>query len=347
LAITEGSHIHFAPGRYSPTMVRQLLQHELAHVIQQRSGRVRNPFGAGAAVVHHPALEAEAARAAAGGRAGHANDSVLQPFWAELGTLIAAGAIGALAAPLVGVTATTGALTGAGLYSVTALYNYANQPAAHVPGPVAAAPLVAPPALHVPAPALAVAPAPVLTAIPRGAADLENPVGGFVRVRDWNVANPVAGVIVQEINRAFDVRLTNAPTVRMTALQINNYVTGVVSRPYAGETRYWELWEVDAHGHVSDGGDDTFQLCAIIPGRRLRDTTLGTFDMTGQASFYAGRTPAGLGFVRNAVACAGGLFSRVNAPVLPAATSGPVNYAVHVVWDSTSGSGDAMYSNVT
>ena len=62
LAYTQGSNIHFAPGQYSPTTYhgQQLLGHELTHVLQQRSGRVRNPFGSGVAVVQDPAMEAEA-----------------------------------------------------------------------------------------------------------------------------------------------------------------------------------------------------------------------------------------------------------------------------------------------
>lgn len=64
LAFTLGSEIHFAPGQYDPHSPRgqQLLGHELAHVVQQRKGRVRNPFGSGLAVVQDPALEAEAER---------------------------------------------------------------------------------------------------------------------------------------------------------------------------------------------------------------------------------------------------------------------------------------------
>jgi hypothetical protein len=64
LAFTMGSDIHFAPGRYQPdqNQGRQLLCHELAHVIQQRSGRVRNPLGGGVMVVNRPDLEAEADR---------------------------------------------------------------------------------------------------------------------------------------------------------------------------------------------------------------------------------------------------------------------------------------------
>lgn len=63
-AFTHGSHIHFAPGHYDPASPRgrQTLGRELAHVVQQRAGRVSNPFGSGVAVVHDRTLEAEAER---------------------------------------------------------------------------------------------------------------------------------------------------------------------------------------------------------------------------------------------------------------------------------------------
>jgi hypothetical protein len=64
LAFTHGADLYFAPGQYNPqsTQGQQLLGHELTHVVQQRAGRVRNPLGAGIAVVQDPALEAEAER---------------------------------------------------------------------------------------------------------------------------------------------------------------------------------------------------------------------------------------------------------------------------------------------
>ena len=42
LAFTQGSDIHFAPGQYDPASSsgRELLGHELTHVVQQREGRV-------------------------------------------------------------------------------------------------------------------------------------------------------------------------------------------------------------------------------------------------------------------------------------------------------------------
>ena len=63
VAFTTGNDLYFAPGRYQPDSVQgqQLIGHELAHVIQQRQGRVRAP-GSGVSVVQDHALEAEADR---------------------------------------------------------------------------------------------------------------------------------------------------------------------------------------------------------------------------------------------------------------------------------------------
>ena len=63
LAFTTGNDLYFAPGQYQPDSVRgrQLIGHELAHVVQQRQGRVRAP-AAEIAVVQDRALEAEADR---------------------------------------------------------------------------------------------------------------------------------------------------------------------------------------------------------------------------------------------------------------------------------------------
>ncbi len=64
LAYTHGSDIHFAPGQYNPMSIQgqRLLGHELTHVIQQRKGKVSNPFGGGTAVVVDHALESDADR---------------------------------------------------------------------------------------------------------------------------------------------------------------------------------------------------------------------------------------------------------------------------------------------
>jgi len=43
LAFARGNNVHFAPGQYSPNTSKgqELLGHELSHVVQQRSGRVK------------------------------------------------------------------------------------------------------------------------------------------------------------------------------------------------------------------------------------------------------------------------------------------------------------------
>lgn len=63
VAYTQGTDIHFAPGRYRPDSEsgRSLIGHELTHVVQQKSGMVTAPQGAGAPVNASPELEDEAA----------------------------------------------------------------------------------------------------------------------------------------------------------------------------------------------------------------------------------------------------------------------------------------------
>ncbi|KYF51681.1 hypothetical protein BE04_20845 [Sorangium cellulosum] len=62
-AYTQGSDVHVAPGHWTPQTARgqELLGHELAHVVQQREGRVRATAQMkGVALNDEPALEAEA-----------------------------------------------------------------------------------------------------------------------------------------------------------------------------------------------------------------------------------------------------------------------------------------------
>jgi len=76
LAYTQGSEIHVAPGQWAPETMRgqELLGHELAHVVQQRQGRVRATAQyKGVALNDDRALEAEADRA--GARAARASIS--------------------------------------------------------------------------------------------------------------------------------------------------------------------------------------------------------------------------------------------------------------------------------
>ena len=62
-AFTQGSDVHFAPGKYNPASNagQELLGHELAHVMQQREGRVQaNTTVAGMPVNDNRGLEQEA-----------------------------------------------------------------------------------------------------------------------------------------------------------------------------------------------------------------------------------------------------------------------------------------------
>ena len=64
VAYTRGADVHFASGEYKPTTDRgqRVLGHELAHVVQQRTGRVVAPEGSGMPINAGPALESEADR---------------------------------------------------------------------------------------------------------------------------------------------------------------------------------------------------------------------------------------------------------------------------------------------
>lgn len=78
-AYTRGTHLHFAPGKYSPQthLGQRTLAHELAHVVQQRAGRVARPASPHAPVNVDPVLEAEADTAGqflAGGNAAVGTD---------------------------------------------------------------------------------------------------------------------------------------------------------------------------------------------------------------------------------------------------------------------------------
>ncbi|MBB6143637.1 hypothetical protein HNQ77_001586 [Silvibacterium bohemicum] len=77
IAFTWGTNIHFAPGQYNPHTPHGqiLLGHELVHVVQQRAGRVTNPFGNGVAVVQDASLEAEADRLGRYAAMSHFNSS--------------------------------------------------------------------------------------------------------------------------------------------------------------------------------------------------------------------------------------------------------------------------------
>lgn len=71
-ALTHGAHIHLAPSACRPTTPDglALLAHELAHVVQQRTGRARRSTGEGPMLLDDALLEAEADALAAFVRSG-------------------------------------------------------------------------------------------------------------------------------------------------------------------------------------------------------------------------------------------------------------------------------------
>ncbi len=76
-AFAQGESIHFAPGAYAPGSASgdALIGHELAHVVQQRAGRVSpGPQGKGGAINSDRGLEAEADRAGAAAARGAGAD---------------------------------------------------------------------------------------------------------------------------------------------------------------------------------------------------------------------------------------------------------------------------------
>lgn len=64
-AYAQSNQLFFAPGQFSPNTEtgQSLIGHELAHVVQQREGRVDTPQGKGMPIVLNPALETEADQA--------------------------------------------------------------------------------------------------------------------------------------------------------------------------------------------------------------------------------------------------------------------------------------------
>jgi len=270
LAFTHGSNIHFAPGQYDPSSARgqQILGHELAHVVQQRTGRVRNPFGTGLAVVQDPALEAEAeqtSRRIGSSRPAPARVAQRSSILVVIGT------------PTLGVDVKTN--------------DY-------------------------------------------GAC------GCFCYERKWKVTNAnKAGIIVQRVDRVFHVSEVNS-NKEMSGKEIDDYVTTKNNVPHATVTTYWECWEVDSSGKVSETGIDTFQLGAIIKAKNHGtqfDTTKGSYQIKGEASFYeTNQSPDKFGFKRDSVSVAGELWGSLTLPInLPSATSGPVKCTVDVRWDSS------------
>lgn len=169
------------------------------------------------------------------------------------------------------------------------------------------------------------------------------------------------GVIVQKVTRNFiDVKEWDPATgtwkpTAMTDKEIDTYVISPDSHPYAQVHDYWEIWEVNADGKVSDGFDE-FAMCAIIPPGRTdaARTTWGTYKISGEMTYY--EAPDGvtainvsaLGFITDKNHPAAVLPHRDSDPGLEALgfkkAGNTLVYTVTVTWNS--GSADTKDSSV-
>ncbi|MFG2598938.1 DUF4157 domain-containing protein [Streptomyces sp. NPDC048462] len=186
--------------------------------------------------------------------------------------------------------------------------------------------------------------APVLGAPVLGAYNEEGVCGNFSRVREWQLANPQQGVIIQQVTRRFAVeRHTGQGWAPIDGPGLDAYVSAVGGTANGSELQYWELWVVNADGTISDGGDDTFGMTSLIQNAgQIHNTTRGAFTIGGEAHFFAtNQAPAAMGFQRGGAVSAGGLYSRTTDPqsdltalgLTPAA--GPVRYTAQSTWDSS------------
>ncbi|MFJ3433551.1 DUF4157 domain-containing protein [Streptomyces cyaneofuscatus] len=312
-AYTSGDHVVLGQGGTD----KHTLAHELTHVIQQRQGPVTGTDTGSGLRVSDPSDHFERAAEA------NATAALARPLPAPAADRLAPGS---------GPVPLGGA-----------------QSAGHAPpAPIQRAPSTrSGTAAGTAAPVASQA---ALTNLP--ADEKEGECGYFERRRQLSVNPPQQGLIIQEINRVFAVQQWDGSAwTALPAANIDSYVTARGSDVFATVGRYWELWIVDAQGNVSDGGEDTFSLASIIPGKKRKDTTRGTYTITGDAAFYPTTVaPGALGFTQGGAGPAGGLFSTLTDPSGAIAASGltatgqPVRCRVHVAWDS---SAPDRYSTVT
>ncbi|MFI5898902.1 DUF4157 domain-containing protein [Streptomyces cyaneofuscatus] len=312
-AYTSGDHVVLGHGGTD----KHTLAHELTHVIQQRQGPVTGTDTGSGLRVSDPSDHFERAAEA------NATAALARPLPAPAADRLAPGP---------GPVPLGGA-----------------QSAGHAPpAPIQRAPSTrSGTAAGTAAPVASQA---ALTNLP--ADEKEGECGYFERRRQLSVNPPQQGLIIQEINRVFAVQQWDGSAwTALPAANIDSYVTARGSDVFATVGRYWELWIVDAQGNVSDGGEDTFSLASIIPGKKRKDTTRGTYTITGDAAFYPTTVaPGALGFTQGGAGPAGGLFSTLTDPSGAIAASGltatgqPVRCRVNVAWDS---SAPDRYSTVT
>lgn len=173
LAYTQGHDIHFSPGQFNPATSggQEALGHELAHVVQQRSGRVASPEGSGAPVNAQTALEAEAD--ALGHQAAHTDTpSALAPAVAPSAALVEESAQRiAMPAQRLG-RERRGSVDALEQMQLVSSRRAAFEPGGGTPAPSAASAPGAPSAAVAPASAAPEADAAAITEAPGGAAAL-------------------------------------------------------------------------------------------------------------------------------------------------------------------------------
>jgi len=165
--------------------------------------------------------------------------------------------------------------------------------------------------------------------------------GGFRRRRNWTVDNPRAGLIVQHVERKFENverwDSVGSTWIPMSDADIDAYVTA--SEPYATVAEYWEAWEVNDSGRVSNGNEDSFASCSIIPDAvTIIGTTRGTFTITGEAKFYPTETSAADAGFTGTVGPAGEIANSATDPDLAGQgitpTGAMVGYGIKATWNS-------------
>jgi hypothetical protein len=175
-------------------------------------------------------------------------------------------------------------------------------------------------------------------------ANAEGACGYFVRRRVFT--GPTAskkGVIVQKITRAFDVKKVSDGS-SLSGSGLDAYVTDPASSVHAGVAEYWEAFDV---GKREGTVTDVWGIPSLMPqGSNGKDTTKGSFVMTGSAAYYDGVTAADLGFTSVGCPVSGVVPSLTSAPNVSGQTKlgNDLDYKVTVTWDSSSD--DTLYSKV-
>jgi hypothetical protein len=114
--------------------------------------------------------------------------------------------------------------------------------------------------------------------------DLEGNCGHFRRVYDWTLtgADKGSGVIVQKVDRAFDI-YDYGTAKKLTAAEVDTYTKQATMLD--GWTQYWEAWTVAKNKTAPLYGDQF--LFAGAGDRAVKKTTKGWYSITGSATYHS------------------------------------------------------------